>query len=129
MRITIEVIPHAEQRLKNQGPGDWFWEGDDLVIRVSKMGDWRFEYLYARHEMDEAILCRHAGITTEEVDQHVAETNGEGDPDSLSGYPGASYQQQHNDALAAEWQMSRLLDVIWDEYALGVERAEKGIYG
>ena len=40
----------------------------NLTIRVSDMGDWRYNFLLARHEMDEAILCKHAGITTEMVD-------------------------------------------------------------
>ncbi len=113
MNIYIRVIPHSEQRL-NQ-PGDWwFQENGDLQVRVTDLGDWRFNLLLGRHEQDEACLCKHAGISTETVDsQPLLKTD---DPDSFSGYPGAPYQAQHNDALAAEWVMSRLLGVDWVEY-------------
>lgn len=127
MRITLETISAAEARLGE--PGDWVWEGDDLIIRCVDLKDWMFNFLLLRHEMDEAMLCRKAGITTEQVDadqvysqQHPELEN---NPDSFSGYPGAVLQNQHNDALAAEWQMSRLLEVDWSEYATAYEQAVK----
>jgi hypothetical protein len=121
VKITLEVIPHSEQRLPDSLGGDWVWEGDNLTIRVSDLGDWRMNFLFARHEMDEAILCRHANITTEMVDADELKSSDDDDPDSFSGYPGSCYQQQHNDALAIEWLMSRLLDVDWVEYGKKVE--------
>jgi hypothetical protein len=120
MKIIIKTIPHSEQRLGQAG--DWWFEANgDLQVRVSDVGDWRMEFLYARHEMDEAMLCKHAGITTEMVDEGDAELDRKGatnDPESFSGYPGSVYQNQHNDALASEWQMSRLLGVDWDDYGV-----------
>jgi hypothetical protein len=121
MKITLEVIPHAQQRLPESLGGDWQWEGDDLIVRVSDTGDWRMNFLFARHEMDEAILCKHVGITTEMVDADELKATPEDDPDSFSGYPGSCYQQQHNDALSMEWMMSRLLNIDWVEYGKKVE--------
>jgi hypothetical protein len=117
MKIIIEAIPHEEQRLGQ--PGDWYYDPDGtLRIRVTDLGDWRYNFLLARHELDEAMLCKLAGISVEEVDSFDSrpESEAQDDPDSFSGYPGASYQNQHNDALAAEWVMSRLLEVDWQKY-------------
>ena len=117
-KITIEFIPHSEQRLPGCIGGDWYFDpGGNLVVKVSDMNDWRYNFLVARHEMDEAILCKNAGITTEMVDADELNAKPTDDPDSFSGYPNSCYQNQHNDALAAEWVMSRLLGVIWEEYS------------
>lgn len=114
-RILLEVIPHEQQRLG--APGDWFFTQEgNLTVRISDLGDWRYNFLVLRHEMDEAILCYFSGITTEMVDEDQAKAKPTDDPDSFSGYPGARLQNQHNDALAAEWQMSRLLGVDWAKY-------------
>lgn len=113
--ITIKFIPHSEQRLA--AIGDWYFDADgNLEVRVSDCGDWRYNFLFARHEMDEAILCKNAGITTEMVDEDQLNAKDTDDPDSFSGYPSARLQNQHNDALAFEWQMSRLLGVDWLSY-------------
>ncbi len=130
MRITLEVIPHEQQRLG--AIGDWFFEKNgDLVVHVSDLGDWRYNFLVLRHEMDEAMLCMKDGITTETVDieqvAHQEDVKAMGgidmdDPDSFSGYPGSSIQVQHDDALAAEWVMSRLLGVDWVEYGKAAEK-------
>jgi len=121
-RIIIEVIPHTEQRLGQ--PGDWYTAADGTrVVRVSDLGDWRFNYLLARHEMDEMMLCQHAGISVEAVDGYDSRPEAkDDDPDSFSGYPGAPYQEQHNDAMAAEWVMSRLLNVAWQKYGEAFEK-------
>lgn len=118
-QIIIQFIDHEKQRLGEVG--DWYWDKDgDLRVFVTDLGHWRYNFLFARHEMDEAVLCRANEITTEDVDEYDQRNKGEGDSDSFSGYPGAIYQAQHNDALAAEWQMSRLLGVDWEAYAEAV---------
>lgn len=124
--ITIQVIDHKDQRLGQ--PGDWYFvndkgeitdEGEHLVVKVSDLGDWRYNFLLGRHEMDEAMLCKFRGITVKQVDDYDARPAAdEDDPDSFSGYPGAIYQQDHNDALAAEWVMARALKVRWEAYGI-----------
>jgi hypothetical protein len=121
-KITIEFIPHSEQRLA--ACGDWYFDPDgNLIVRVSDCGDYRYNFLFARHEMDEAVLCMHRGITTEMVDADQLNANDvTDDPDSFSGYGGAVVQDSHNDALSAEWVMSRLLGVEWQKYGEAFEK-------
>jgi hypothetical protein len=56
MKIVIETIPHLDQRYKTCG--DWFYEGEDLHIKVSDLKDWKKEATIAVHELVEAILCK-----------------------------------------------------------------------
>jgi hypothetical protein len=127
--IVINTITHHLQRLKGSLGGDWrFHEIPGLKIlevTVSDMGDWKCNFLLAFHELVEAIMCKDAGITTEMVDTDELKAQPTDDPDSFSGYPGSCYQQQHNDALALEWMLSRLLGVKWTEYAERFEALKK----
>ncbi len=67
MKITIETIPHDQQRYPTVG--DWQWTGpDELVVRVSEMGDWRYNAAVAVHELVEVLLCKQDGVTEAAVD-------------------------------------------------------------
>jgi hypothetical protein len=127
LTINIRTIPHEEQRFGCIG--DWFFttgdDGDEILeIRTSAIGDWRMEFLVARHELDEAMLCKAAGISTKMVDDDEKNAQPDADPDSFSGYGDDWLQFQHNDALAAEWVMARLLGIDWKIY--GARCAEAG---
>jgi len=131
MKITIEIVKLSEQRKFHGKPilGDWFFneESNELHIKMVDLGDWRYNFLYARHETDEAFLCKAAGISTKTVDEFcdLPETDprvGEGNPDSLSGYGEAPYQVQHNDALVAEWIMAKNLGIDWRAYGEAVQK-------
>jgi hypothetical protein len=68
LRIVIETIPHSQQRYPTVGD----WQVDkarNLHITVSKMSDQRYEFLIASHELIEAYLARHAGVTQRAVDK------------------------------------------------------------
>lgn len=113
-QIILQIIPHEEQRLKMIG--DWFFDQDDnLTVRVTDLGDWRLNFIIARHELDEAMLCKYYGVTTEQVDKYDLEHPDNGSSDYADNQS-SPYYQQHNDALAAEWIMSRLLDIDWKDY-------------
>lgn len=68
-RANIETVAHAWQRYDTAGD----WQAHNLPgnvnlrITVSEMSDWRYEALVAVHELIEAILCKHRGITEEEA--------------------------------------------------------------
>ena len=129
MKVIIETVPFKQQRKFHGKPilGDWFFKGDDLTIRMVDLGDWRYNYLYACHEMDEAFLCKHAGLSTKVVDDWCNKPDsapecGESNPDSFSGYGEAPYQAQHNDALSLEWIRARFLGVTWPDYGTAVQK-------
>ena len=110
--ITIQTIPHAQQRYPTVG--DWIWVDDhNLQIRVSDMGDRRYEALVAAHELVEALLCREHGITTEMVDAFDKAFEGDGEP----GYaPDCPYRREHTAATGIEMQLASAMGVEWIEY-------------
>lgn len=122
MKIIIEVIPHSEQRYDTCG--DWqFAENGDLTIKVSETGGMWMDFLIGRHEMDEAMLCLRFGVTEKMVDDYDL-THSEAGGDSFSENSDAPYAKFHNDALAAEWIMARLLGVDWNNYTKTLEMME-----
>jgi len=69
-KITIEVIPHLNQRYNTCG--DWQFDAKgNLKIKVSRLArtGWRGSAAIAVHELVEALLCQARGITTEDVDK------------------------------------------------------------
>jgi hypothetical protein len=70
MKITIETIPHLNQRYNTCG--DWQFDSEgNLTMYVSEMPKtgWKGPMLVAVHELVEALLCKDRGITTEMVDE------------------------------------------------------------
>ena len=111
MYIRIKSIPYKEQRYPTCG--DWQFAGDHLIIRVSDLGDWRMEYLVADHEVREALLCRHRGITEKQVDEFDLAFKGPGEPGDD---PQAPYKREHFFATSIERLTAAELDVDWAEY-------------
>lgn len=101
MKITIEVIPHNQQRYNT--PGDWQYgtaqTGKDIAIRVSSCENQCHELLLMIHELVEAWLCQQQGITSESVDQFDMKFTGTIEPGNLSEAP---YHFQHAVASSIE---------------------------
>jgi len=118
MKITIETIPHTQQRYPTVG--DWFTDTDGtLVIRVSDLGDSRMEALVAIHELVEVLLCQHKAIPQAEVDAFDIKfeaTRMPGNTDEPGDDPQAPYKRQHCLATGIERTMASALDVDWSEY-------------
>lgn len=122
MRITIETIPHAEQRYPTVG--DWQWRGDDLLIRVSEMGDWRYEAAVAVHELVEVLLCKRDGVTEAAVDAFdmaYEKARQPGDESEPGDDPACPYARQHCFATAVERMLAAALGMSWLEYERKVE--------
>lgn len=122
MKITIETIPHTEQRYPTVG--DWQWQGDDLLIRVSDLGNWRYNAAVAVHELVEVLLCKSDGVTQAEVDafdEAFEAARPEGDESEPGDAPACPYAQQHCFATAVERMLIAALGVSWDGYAGTVE--------
>ena len=118
MKITIETIPNDQQRYPTVG--DWFFDlKGDLVIKVSQMGDWRYEALVAVHELVEVLLCKHQGVSQEAVDKFdmsFEKNRGDQCLDEPGDHPEAPYVKQHCIATAVERLLAAELGVMWKEY-------------
>lgn len=121
MKIVIETIPMSEQRYPTVG--DWWHDPDGTIqVRVSAMSDPRYEFLVARHELDELFLCYVRGIKEKDVTdfdlmfEHERE-QGLHKLDEEPGFdPRAPYLAEHTAASAAERIMATELDVDWAAY-------------
>lgn len=123
MKITIETIPHEQQRYPTVG--DWFFdENGDLHIKISALGDWREEALIACHELVEVLLCKHQGVSQQAVDDFdisYEKSRAEGSLEEPGDDPGAPYRRQHCLATAVERLLAAELEVVWKEYEEKVE--------
>ena len=123
MRVNIETIDHHLQRYPTCG--DWWLEpGDTWQIRVSKMGDWRYELLVGVHELVECSICYYMGISTADVDKFdiaYEHARGEDNDDEPGDDPRAPYRIQHCIATGVERILAACLGVVWSEYANAIE--------
>lgn len=118
MKIIIETIPHKDQRYPTVG--DWQFLGDELLIRVSEMGDWKKEALVGIHELVEALLCKSRGITQEEVDKFdMAYKGADMDPGND---PYAPYNEQHFIASTFEESLQEDLSVDEEDYENAIDK-------
>lgn len=121
--ITIRTIPHAAQRYPTVG--DWVYNDfDDLAIRVSNMGDWRYHALVGIHELVEALLCQQRGINELAIVAFDKEFEAKRAPDDLTSEPGhdpaAPYHDEHVFAEKIERLLAEQLGVDWESYAAAV---------
>lgn len=118
MNINIEIIEHANQRYPTVG--DWFFEPNgDLMIRVSRLSDWRREMLIAVHELVEVLICKHQGISQEQVDAFDKDFEAHRHPDNEDepgDDPTAPYVKEHCIATGVERLLAAELDVSWKDY-------------
>lgn len=122
IKIDVRVIPHGTQRYVTVG--DWFFNSinNTLWIRVSELGDWRYNYLVAQHEQIEAMLCIHRGIDEKAItmfDMAYEKERAKGNPDNQA-EPGdhflAPYRKEHFFATSIERLIAAELEVDWEEY-------------
>ena len=121
--IRIRIIPQDEQRYPTVG--DYFVDSDGVQqVRVSSMGDWRYEFLVTIHELVELAYCRHSGISEQEItrfDLEYEKARPEGDVSEPGDSPLAPYHKQHKFATFIERAMAFVLDVDWVKYSQYVE--------
>jgi len=112
-KVSIETIPHNNQRYETCG--DWQFDHihNRLIIKVSDLGDWKMEACLAFHEMIEAIRCESDGITEHQVDVWDSNFKGDGEPGDD---PKAPYHKEHVEATRCERVMARQLGVDWEKY-------------
>jgi hypothetical protein len=119
MRISIETIDHSKQRYPTVG--DWIihLKKDEITIRVSKMGNWRYELLVGIHELVEVLLCLDRGIPqslVDDFDKQFEERRIDGNTDEPGDDPHAPYRREHFFATSIERLLSAELGVDWKTY-------------
>ena len=127
MRILVETISHESQRYKTVG--DWRFEGDNLEIKVSNLGNIYYEWFIAEHEINEALMCKKDGITEKQVsDYDIAfeqlrkeypEIIGDQEPGDMVSAP---YNSQHKRATQIEYSSVSLHGENWAEYEKAVNK-------
>lgn len=112
MRITIDTVPHEEQRYNTAG--DWYYnENGDLFITVSDMQNRDYEFCVGIHEAIEAWFCREHGIKEEEVSTFDKRFKGDGE---CGDDPEAPYREEHFFATSIERFISQALRIDWKKY-------------
>lgn len=118
IKINVQTIPHEQHRYTTVG--DWWVDPDGTIqIRVSNLSDWRREALIVVHEIVEILLCKHAGITTEQVDKFDKEFEANREPGNYEepgDHPLAPYVSQHCTATGIERVLAAALGVNWKQY-------------
>lgn len=112
MKIIINTIGHRDQRYKTIG--DWVIEDNgDIEIFVSDLGDWRYNYLLALHELVESALCKDRKIPQKLVDQYDIARPDDDEPGDNSDAP---YHKEHMIASAIERTMCQFMGINWNKY-------------
>ena len=117
-KINIEIIPNDKQRYKTVGDF-WIDKCGVLQIRVSDLGDPRFAYLVAVHELIEVLQTEYEGIKEEDIkefDEQFEYKRMPGNLDEPGDDPKAPYKKQHCIATAVERLVSACLNVDWKDY-------------
>lgn len=113
IRILISTIPHQEQRYDTVGDWQFNKATGQLTIWVSDLNNWRYETLISIHELVEAFLCSHKGITQEVVDKFDLAYKGDGEPGDE---PNCPYHGPHQIAMGVERILAGLIGVVWVAY-------------
>ena len=162
MKIVIETIPHDQHRYPTVG--DWYFklrnpDGTEspltdagiipihellasdnyvLYIKVSKLSDWKREFLIVMHELAEVGQCVNDGVSQATVDafdmgfEHereaktlnanaTAEERVFADIAEPGDQPNAPYAKQHCFATAIERMLAAAMGVSWSEYETELE--------
>ncbi len=135
--ITINTIEHDDQRYPTWADWELFdydamgypllsvgvLPESQMRISVSHVGNWRYEYLAAIHELLEATVCRHMGITQDMVDafdvdyenRRIAGERRAACGCEITSDPGsdyhAPYKLAHKYAESVEYGLARVLGV------------------
>lgn len=120
LSVCVLVIPQSKQRYNTIG--DWWLDEATgiLEIRVSDMGNWKYEHLVSVHEYLEALLCLARGI--KEADVTAFDLAFEKRPDTkITDEPGddvlAPYFREHQFATSVEKYLASELKIDWHQYS------------
>lgn len=121
MEIHIKTIPHSQHRYETCGDY-WYDENGILQIRVSDMGNEKYETMVAIHELVEERLTKWRGITEQQIMDFDVEYEKQRmeclEPHNLE--PGfdnnAPYRQEHTLATGIEMMICAYAGLSWFDY-------------
>lgn len=123
--IEIKTIPHNQQRYDTVG--DWWVDDEGWHIRVSDLGEWRYGFLIAFHELLECAWCAWSGVSQARVDAFDIEFERNRQPGDVSepgDDPNSPYRVGHQFATMAEMFAAVALGVSWGAYEAAIEALE-----
>ena len=116
--INIAFINHDCQRYDTAGD---YQELSPCVwnVHVSKMGNWRYQYMVMIHELVEMGLTRHNGVDWKDIDKFDMDNPDLEDPGTC---PKAPYHHEHMFAMRIEKMLCTAFGISWDEYNKAFDR-------
>ena len=102
----MQIIIRETEKPRYDTCGDWFFEGETLIIETTLRLQSREGMLVAIHELVEWMLCKDRGITQEAVDAFDMAFKGEGEPGDD---PKAPYRLEHRQAMLVEHLLANFL--------------------
>jgi hypothetical protein len=118
LKFDCETISHSQQRYPTVG--DYATDSFGTThFKISDVGNWKYEFLVAVHEVIEKYLCKAATIMEIDIDTFDLEYEKNRKPqdvDEPGNDPKAPYYRQHQVATFIEKQLAREMGVDWDEY-------------
>ena len=114
----IKIITRPDDQMRYSTAGDWYHDGDTLSIDVVEQNDPRHSLLIAIHELVEALLCAHNGVTQETVDHWDMILCA--DSDEPADVPHCPYAREHQTAEVIERIMAQALGVDWIDYTRSI---------
>jgi hypothetical protein len=117
MNISIQIIPHKDQRYNTLGDY-WIDRKGVWQFRISDMGNNYYNFFILIHELIEACLCKIDGVRWEDIDRFDIDHPDLDDPGSDVRAP---YRKQHLFALRIERIMALFCNVSWRDYEKKME--------
>lgn len=120
LRYLVLTIPHSWQEYDTCG--NWkFTKSGVLIVLVSDLEDELSEFLVALHEIIEATLCKHRGISEKKITDFDLWWDKHFDKGESGFHPKAPYRKEHAFATKMEKMLAKELGVNWKKYDKEVE--------
>lgn len=109
--IKIYSIPHHTQRYDTAG--DYLELSYEWQVLISKLPNWKMQFILTMHELIEMGLTKHNGVSWKDIDDFDMSHPELDDPGAC---PKAPYHKEHMAAETIEKQLALLFGIDWKEY-------------
>ena len=116
---VVRTIPHQNQRYNTVGDYITDENNDSVIVNISEVGDSRYEFLVAIHEMLEQFLTKQRGIpewVIDDFDKEYERYRKPEDTDEPGNSTLAPYHKEHMFATRIEKLIAKELGVDWNDY-------------